>query len=663
VKTTRFLAAALLAGLFAAAPHNEVQAAPEAEASDRIIVQWVATQGETPDEVAETQGLASRHGKRLAYGRPLGGRMSLLRLERRYAPAEMEQTLSALRADPRVAIATPDRRVRAHAYVPNDPLFAGQWFLKGTQPSAMRVDTAWDITRGGASPSASTVVVAVLDTGVRFDHPDLGRAANGGKLLPGYDFVSADAGGLFATSNDGDGWDGDATDPGDYLTATDLANPPFKGTECGKDGSDDVPVDSSWHGTRVAGLIAANSDNSTGIAGAGFNIRVLPVRVLGRCGGYDSDVLAGMYWASGLSVPPPLLVAVPPVNPNPAQVINMSLGGTGPCTELYAAAVKDITAHGVLVVVSAGNEGTAVDSPANCAGAVAVAGLRHVGSKVGYSNLGPDVAIAAPAGNCVLTGVNDPCLYSLDTTTNAGKTTPTSSTYTDQFRANVGTSFSAPLVAATAGLMKAVNPRLTPAQLVNRLKSTARAFPTVSDTSPSPPACVSPAVDDDQSSECFCNTQVCGAGMLDSGAAVNAALRPTAVAQVLGTIIANRKLDLDGTGSGASVNRSLTGYQWSVVSVTGGASSPVITNANQALASVNAPATGSYTLQLAVTDNIGATDTVQVSVTAPLSGGGTDSTNPPPTANGSSGGGAFSPVTLGALTLLLLFVACRRRRA
>jgi hypothetical protein len=151
--------------------------------------------------------------------------------------------------------------------------------------------------------------------------------------------------------------------------------------------------------------------------------------------------------------------------------------------------------------------------------------------------------------------------------------------------------------------------------------------------------------------------------MLDSGAAVNAALRPTAVAQILGTIIANRKIDLDGTGSGASVNRSLTGYQWSVVSVSGGASTPVISNASQALASVNAPSTGSYTLQLLVTDNIGATDTVQVSVTAPLSGGGTDSTNPPPTANGSSGGGALSPVTLGALTLLFVFVAFRRRRA
>lgn len=663
MKITRFLAAALLAGLFATAPRNSLQAAPLTEASDRIIVKWAAGEGETPDEVAETRGLAGRKDKRLTYGRPLGGRMSLLRLERRYTPAEMELALATLRADPRVAFAEPDRRVRAHAYVPNDPLFAGQWFLKGTQLAAIRADTAWDTTRGGASPSASTVVVAVLDTGVRFDHPDLARAAAGGKLLPGYDFVSADVGGLFATSNDGDGWDADPSDPGDYLTATDLANEPFKGTECGGGDASDQPVNSSWHGTRVSGLIAAGADNGIGVAGAGFNIRVLPVRVLGRCGGYDSDVLAGMYWAAGMTIPPPLVMTVPPTNPNPAQVINMSLGGTGPCDVKYAEAVKDITAHGVLVVVSAGNEGTAVDSPANCAGAVAVAGLRHAGTKVGYSNLGPEIAIAAPAGNCVNVGNNEPCLFSLDTTTNTGLTTPAASTYTDQFRPNVGTSFSAPLVAATIGLMKAVNPQLTPSQLVARLRSSARAFPTVSDTSPSIPACVSPTEKPDQGAECICNTSFCGAGMLDAGAAVTAALRPTAVAEVNGTIGTNRKLDLLGFGSGAAINRSLTGYLWSVVSTSGGAATPVITNANQATASVVSPSTGTYTLQLLVTDNTGATDAAQVSVTAALSGGGTDSTNPPPTANGNSGGGALSPLTLGALALLCLFAVRRRRRA
>lgn len=669
MKPFRPLAAAALSALL---PFVSLAAWPAAqvdEPTDRIIVKWRAVAGETPDEVAETAGLAARHGRRMALSRPLGGRMSLVRLERTYSSAEMQQTLSALRADPRVAIAEPDRRVRAHAYTPNDPLFSGQWYLKSAQPAAIRADSAWDVTRGGNSPAASPVVVAVLDTGVRFDHPDLGRAIAGGKLLPGYDFVSADKGGLYGTSNDGDGWDADPTDPGDYLTAADLANPPFKGTGCGADGSDDQPVNSSWHGTRVSGLIAAASDNSAGITGAGFNIRVLPVRVLGRCGGYDSDVLAGMYWAAGITLPPPLLISVPPANPYPAQVINMSLGGTGPCTELYAEAAREITARGVLLVVSAGNEGTAVDSPANCAGAVAVAGLRQAGSKVGYSNLGSEVAIGAPAGNCVYVLAGEPCLFSLDTTTNLGLTTPTTSTYTDQYNSNVGTSFAAPLVAATAGLMKAVNPRLTPAQLVARLKQSARPFPTTfapeipGQPAPSPPACVSPSVDPLQDGPCVCNTQVCGAGMLDAGAAVTAALRPTAVAQVVGAVGPNRTLTLDGTGSGAASGRSLTEWEWTVVSTGGGAATPTITNPGQATASVMSPSSGSYTLQLRVTDNTGSVDSAQVTVTAALGGGGTDSSNPPPTANGSGGGGSLSWPVLALLGVLALTPARRRRRA
>lgn len=647
------LLASLLPALFSGPAH----AAGVDAAADRIIVKWRTPAGETPDEIAETAGLAGRHGKRFTYGRPLGGNLSLIHLDRDYTPTEIRQTLATLRADPRVLIAEADRRVHAHAYVPNDPLFTGQWYLKSAQPAAIRADAAWDITRGGASPSA--VIVAVLDTGVRFEHPDLGRAATGGKLLPGYDFISADANGQFATANDGDGWDGDPSDPGDYLTATDLANPPFKGAKCGANGSNDQPVDSSWHGTRVSGLIAAAADNNTGITGAGFNIRVLPVRVLGRCGGYDSDVLAGMYWAAGLLLPPPLIVSVPPINPYPAQVINMSLGAAGACSELYASAVKDITAHSVIIVASAGNEGTAVDAPANCAGVVAVAGLRHAGTKVGYSNLGPEVAISAPAGNCINIGSNEPCLFSLDTTSNAGKTQPAASIYTDQHDSNVGTSFSAPLVAATLGLMKAANPALTPEQLVARLQSSARAFPRTSDTIPTPPTCALPTVKTDQSSECLCNTQVCGVGMLDAGAAVAAAVRPTAVAQVLGTIGVNRTLTLDGTHSGAAADHRLTAYQWSLISTSGGASTPVITNANQATASVVSPSIGSYTLQLRVTDNTGATDTAQVNVTAALNGGGTDSSNPPPTTSKDSGGG--SPTAL--LPILLGLMLARHRHA
>ena len=589
--------------------------------------------------------------------RPIGGDMSLVQLSRTQSPAEMRALLETLRADPRVAIAEPDRRVRAHAYLPNDPLFTGQWYLKSIEIAATRAENAWDITRGGTNAATSSVVVAVIDTGVRFDHPDLRAAAAGGKLLPGYDFVSSDGNGVFATANDGNGWDADPTDPGDFVTAQELASGPLAGRKCGANGSDTTPSNSSWHGTRVSGMIAADSDNAVGITGTGFNIRVLPVRALGKCGGYDSDVLAAMYWSAGLAIPPPLIESPPIVNAHPAQVINMSLGGTGPCSATYAEAVRNITAHGVLVVVSAGNDGKAVDSPANCTGAVGVAGLRHIGTKVGYSNLGPEVAISAPAGNCRAL----PWRVSsrLNTTTNAGTQAPTNSTYTDSTNANsnVGTSFSSPLVAATAGLMKSVNSRLTPALLTARLRASARPFPTTSTTVPTPPACVSPSVTALQEAECICNTQVCGAGMLDTAAAVAQALRPAAVAQITGVVGAGRTLTLDGSASGAADGRSIASFAWTVESVTGGATPPVIGNPGQAVATLPSPVTGTLSLRLTVTDNLATSDSVLVSVTG---NGDTATTSPPPATGTGGGGGALTSLTLSFLAILLW--ALRRRR-
>jgi serine protease len=359
----------------------------------------------------------------------------------------------------------------------------------------------------------------VLDTGIRLDHPDLA-----GKLLTGWDFVST-----ALVGNDGDGWDSDPTDTGDYMTAQDLQHPDFVNGDCGGGPARDQPTTSSWHGTRVAGLIGAASDNGIGITGSGFNVRILPVRVLGKCGGFVSDVIAGMYWAAGMAPPPPFMqVPIPPVNQNPARILNMSLGTDNACStsnsEVYRTAVQQITANGVLIVASTGNSGAAVGTPASCAGVLAVAGLRHAGTKVGYSNLGAEVGIAAPAGNCVLVGPGDPCLYALNTTTNLGTTTPAANDYSTPLQqATVGTSFSTPLASGTAALMLSVNANLTPAQLIQHIRSSARSFPSTSDSNPQPPACVSPTITPLQAAECICNTQVCGAGMLDAHAAVLAA--------------------------------------------------------------------------------------------------------------------------------------------
>jgi serine protease len=325
---------------------------------------------------------------------------------------------------------------------------------------------------------------------------------------------------------------------------------------------------------------------------------------------------------------------------------------------MYTTAANDITAHGVLIVASAGNEGTSVGDPANCPGVMAVVGVRHIGTKVGFSSLGSLATIAAPAGNCVNTAPGSPCLYSLDTTTNAGTTTPGANTYTDQINSNVGTSFASPQAAAVAGLMKSVNPSLTPAALIARIRSSARAFPTSSDTVPAPPVCHQPTSSTDvQNTECICTTQACGAGLLFASGAVNEALRPIALAALTGTVGPNAALTLDGSHSGVATGRTAS-YQWTVVSTSNGATTPTIQNPTLAIASFTAQSQGTVVLRLTVTDNLGATDTADVTVTVASTGGSGGSTAPQP-APSKSGGGAMSwPLLIGFAVLL----AARMRR-
>jgi len=181
-------------------------------------------------------------------------------------------------------------------------------------------------------------------------------------------------------------------------------------------------------------------------------------------------------------------------------------------------------------VAAAGNSsGHAVATPANCRGAMAVAGLRHAGTKVGFSSLGPEVAISAPGGNCVNTAANSACLYPILTATDSGETVAVSSTYTDSYNTSVGTSFSAPLAAGVAALALSVHPTMTPQEVTELLQATARPFPAVGSipSSSAAPQCTQPqhnlfgmAVDQQ---ECYCTTTTCGAGMLDAGAALGGA--------------------------------------------------------------------------------------------------------------------------------------------
>ncbi len=436
-----------------------------------------------------------------------------VRMSATLSEAQVQAALTALRTEPTVALVEEDRRVKHHGVVPNDVSYSeraytstqpvGQWHLKanrGEIKSAINAEAAWSYSQG-----ASSVVIAVLDTGVLYGHPDLKRLTEGGRLLPGYDFVSSDGNGEFLAANDGSGWDNDPSDPGDWVDAALLKAHPGSLASCSTQNS-------SWHGTRTAGLIGALTQNGTGIAAVDWNARLLPVRVLGRCGGFTSDIIAGIRWAAGLHV-----VGVPD-NPHPAKVINLSLGGEGACSASEQAAIDEVTSRGVLVVASAGNEQGPVGAPGNCRGVLAVGGLRHIGTKVGFSSFGPEVGISAPGGNCVNVGAGEPCLYSIDTTTNDGTTVPANHGYTTQLVSNVGTSFSAPLASGVAGLMLGVNPSLTPGRLIAALKTSATPFP----SDPTLPVC--PALSDgkDTTGQCNCTTTQCGAGMLNAVAAVQA---------------------------------------------------------------------------------------------------------------------------------------------
>jgi len=598
--------------------------------TNQIIVKWRSSARSTlaAPGLQRASKLSSRAGLNIRHKRRSTTSMEVFQLERPMGGSELQSVLDQLNADPDVEFAVADKRRRIQQ-IPTDPLAMDQWYFLSVQPAATRTDQAWDITTGSAS-----TVVAVIDTGVRYDHPDLAN-----KLLPGYDFVSEPL-----VGNDGDGRDPDASDPGDWVDADDRANQVFRNCST---------TSSSWHGTRVASLIGAAANDGVGVAGAGWETRILPVRVLGKCGGRDSDIIDGMRWAAGLPV------EGVPLNPTPAQIINVSLGGDDSCSAAYQSAVDEIVAQGSLIVASVGNDGIPVGTPANCNGVLGVSGIRHVGTKVGYSNLGPGADIAAPAGNCVNPGPpysdESPCVFAMPVATDSGSTMPEGATYTDTVsRPNIGTSFSAPLVSGAAALMHSVNPQLTPAQFTTLLQESATPFPTSS--SETTRICRVPTTFV-QGSECICTTVTCGAGMLNTFAAVSAALKPFGIVTASATIDPNVAVNISGTDSFGAPGRTITSYQWSVVNVTG--ATPTILDASAASTTLQVSGNSRFTLRLTVTDDAGNsddTDFAMVTSTPP------DSPTPPSTPIGSGGGGGSFDWWLLVLGLLPLALPAPRRR-
>lgn len=383
-------------------------------------------------------------------------------------PVDMRKLAAKIGAsDPSVEYAEPDY-IRRPAYTPNDPLYASaQWNMQAsaTQPGALNLPSAWDITMG------NNTVIAIVDTGYR-PHPDL--LAN---LIPapggiagqyGYNFITDPATARIAVAPGVSSARGpDALDMGDWSTASD---------SCGAS-------DSTWHGTHVSGIAAAIANN-IGVIGVAPKAKLLPLRVLGKCGGYDSDIADAVAWAAGIHVP-----GIPD-NTTKANVVNLSLGGPSVCTKTNSAVFQSAMANGTVIVTAAGNGDidAKMSSPANCPGIITVASNSIAGGRSGYSNYGATVTVTAPGGG--QTTASDVITSTLPTGT-------TISTDDTTYGTMSGTSQATPHVSGVVALMLSVNAKLTPAQVKSLLIKSARPAPA--------------------------NCPGCGGGIVDATAAVKAA--------------------------------------------------------------------------------------------------------------------------------------------
>ena len=596
-------------------------------ATARVIVGYKSNNAVTTQEAtaSRVQSLSASSGIKLQAISSPSPKMDVVTAEG-MSSEELAQKLSQSN---NVAYAEPDRVLKPK-FIPSDSLYYKQWHLSPNHPASLNAESAWNYTMGN-----SDVTVAVLDTGVRLDHEDMV-----GRFLPGYDFVSADR------SNDTDGWDADPSDPGDYVTEE----------ESKKAGGDffGCPTTSSWHGTAVSGVIAANGNNAKGIAGLAWGANVLPVRVLGKCGGRTSDIVAGMRWAAGLGVP-----NVSAVPAKTVRILNLSLGSSGVCGDAFRDAITEIRAKGILVVAAAGNENGGVSEPANCPGVIAVGAVRHDATKVEYSNFGPEVTLTAPGGNCFSSYDNapqQPCMFGIHSTSNEGTTVPATNNYADFWVSLLkdkpslqGTSFSAPLTAGTLALMWSAHPKLSDVTIMSRLTGSTKAFP----NNPNIPTCPQLGLPGTPyENQCNCTKETCGAGLLDAGAAVAEAMRP--VANFTATRTSNAApVVLNGTSSAAARNVNIRSYAWEVLN---GNDRTAITSPSASVTNFESAEVGVYQVKLTTTDTNGRVDTkvMDVNVSAPTP-------NPPqPAKSGGGGGGAADLMLLAGLVFAAGAVSRRK---
>jgi alpha-tubulin suppressor-like RCC1 family protein/subtilisin family serine protease len=414
--------------------------------TDQVVVTWSTDlDSGAARQRTRLQRLTAASGRGVRYKRLLAPGRAVYNLGEPLG-AEAPRILERLMGVPGVVRVEPDLWVTPDV-LPNDTHAAELWGLLGAadgSPYGIDAVGAWATTQGAG------ITVAVIDTGI-VDHPDLA-----GRIVPGWDMVTD-----LTAANDGDGRDGDASDPGDW--------------GCGRD--------SIWHGTHVAGTIVATANNSIGVFGGAPLAKVQSVRALGSCGGYASDIGDAIRWASGSGG-----VAGAGSNATPSRVLNLSLGGDGACPSFVEAAIDEARAAGSVVVVAAGNSNADAGSffPADCPGVVTVAAIAEDGRRASFSNFGPDVDVAGP-------GVG------VKSTIDTGTTVPAGPTYGDYN----GTSMATPHVAATAALVADAYPALDPAAIEATIRITAGALAT--DATPS-----------------GCAALGCGSGVADAATAVTA---------------------------------------------------------------------------------------------------------------------------------------------
>ena len=535
---------------------------PTAEDGDisRLIVTTYSDADPSAGAQSATAELAV-DGVEVADLREIGNEGVVIELDKGVSESTAKIISEDLEADPRIESVEVDEVVRLNTFPvtpPDDTRWTDNslWGLYGTYGIGIAsgrssMNSVWTSGMGAGS------VVAVLDTGYTA-HPDLDA-----NYVAGYDFVSSGAattsgacGRTGATNADGDyvdtstygalGWDSNALDPGDWVNGGSFFT-------C-------YSPASSWHGTHVAGTVAAVGDNAIGVVGVAPEAKIQPVRVLSYGGGWTSDITAGITWASGGTVPGV------PANPTPADVINLSLGGSSPsCSSTWQTAIDGAVARGSVVVVSAGNsnQDAANSSPANCNGVITVASSTSSGTRSSFSNFGSAVEITAPGSG-------------IWSTINAGATTPGSASYSSAS----GTSMAAPHVSGVAALLKAADGNRTPGQILSLMQSTVKSFPVTG-------------------SAYDCTTSSCGPGLLTAAAAVNTAPTIDGIAPSSGSTNGGDSVTITGTNLtgtsgvtfGGVSGTSLTVNSASSVTVTtpattAGAKDVVLTTPNGSITSV-----------------------------------------------------------------------------